>query len=135
MCQAVQITSFDFVFKCKNKRRGLPYFSAAERNSITFTKNSAVLEYFLMQLTKDLSTFWSNMLYLSARWILKMEAVRYETAVSFYQTACHHILGISNCLSRAFAKLPKVTISIVMSVCLSGPMAQHGSHWMDFDEI
>jgi hypothetical protein len=34
-----------------------------------------------------------------------------------------------------FAKLPKATISFVMSVCPSVCMEQLGSHWMDFHEI
>jgi len=39
----------------------------------------------------------------------------------------------------AFAKLRKVTISFIMSICLSVPpsvrMEQLGSHWTDFHEI
>ena len=34
----------------------------------------------------------------------------------------------------AFAKLQKVTMSFVMSVCPSVRMEQLGSHWTNFDE-
>jgi hypothetical protein len=39
----------------------------------------------------------------------------------------HRLLG-------AFAKLRRVTISIVMSVCPCVRMEQLGFHWTDFDE-
>ena len=35
----------------------------------------------------------------------------------------------------AFTELRKATVSFLMCVCPSSRMAQHGSHWMDFNKI
>jgi hypothetical protein len=35
----------------------------------------------------------------------------------------------------AFSKLPKMTVSFIISVCVSVHVEQLSSHWMDFNEI
>ena len=65
--------------------------------------------------------------------IFTLHAIYKFNKWKFHRTS----LGILNIISvlGAFAKLPKATVSFVMSACLSVRMEQLGSHWMYFHEI